>query len=104
MTHTHTHTHGNQHNGRMHMHMCPPPPDTLRLAWTQHTTYNLKGGEGGVRGRPQGPHKHPLSVDLSAPPLPFHVVVWAVGLLCLLCLRLGRVSIAFLQVCFCFLN
>ena len=34
-------------------------------------TYDVKGGEGGVRGRPQAPHKHPLSVELSAtPPFP----------------------------------
>ena len=31
----------------------------------------------------------------------FHVVVWVVGLLYLLCLRLGRVSISVLLVCFC---
>ena len=90
-------------------HICAPPPRAYTqfcgsICTTQHTTYDVKGGEGGVRGRPQAPHKHPLSVELSARPPPFHVVVWVVGLLCLLCLRLGRVSITFLQVCFLFLN
>ena len=38
-----------------------------------------RGEEGGPRGGPQAPHKHPLGVELLAPPPPFHVVVWVVG-------------------------
>ena len=91
------------------IHICaPPPPKGIHTVWRDHmhnTTSNIacQGWGGWVRGRSQAPHKHPLSVELSTAP-PFHVVIWVVGLLCLLCLRLGRVSITFLQVCFCFLN
>ena len=62
--------------------ICAPPPHThfgIGICTTQHTAQDVTGGEGGPRGRTQAPHKHPLSVKLSAPPPSFHVVVWVVG-------------------------
>ena len=39
----------------------------------------MSRGGGGPRGRTQATHKHPLTVELLAPPPPsFHVVVWVV--------------------------
>ena len=50
----------------------------------------------------QALHKHSLSVELSHPP-PFPWFFFGAYPACL-CLRLGRVSISFLQACFWFLN
>ena len=52
-----------------------------------------------VRGHTQAPHKHPLGVELSAPPPRLHVVVLVLALPCLLCLRLWMISISFTGRC-----
>ena len=84
----------------------PPPLSINTILWEHmhNTTHNIRCQGWGGWG------KRPTTSTAQAPPEcrainpPFHVVVWVVGLLCLLCLRLGRVSITFLQVCFSFLN
>ena len=88
----------------MHSHKCPPPPPTLWHRHMHNTTHGTRcegGGEGGPRGRTQAPHKHPLSVKLSAPP-PLSMFWSGLWGPCLFCLRLGRVSISSLQVCWFF--
>ena len=94
------------------IHICapPPPPASIHTVLREHmhnTTHNIRCQRVGTVGqRPttstsQTPRE---CRAINPPPPPFHVVVWVVGLLGSLCLRLGRVFIAFLQVCFCFLN
>ena len=58
------------------IHICAPLQAYTQfcrsVCTTQHTTYDVKGGEGGVRGRPQAPHKHPsVSGYHPPPPVPF---------------------------------
>ena len=99
MTHTHTWKPTQWAHAYAYL---PPPPTQFSI----DTTHNIRcQGERGWGKRPttSTAQTPPPSVELSAPP-PFHVVVWVVGLLSLLCLGLGRVSITFLQVCICFLN
>ena len=86
------------------IHIYPPPPSihTVLQKHMHTTTHNIQcqGWGGWARGQTQAPHKHPLSVDLSAPP-PLHFVVWVVGPL-LVVLRVRERSIFSLQVCWFF--
>ena len=63
--------------------ICAPPPQThfgIGICTTQHTAQDVIRGGGEPRGQTQALHKHPVSVELSAPP-PFHVLgfLWVVG-------------------------
>ena len=98
-----THTHMETNTVGACICICAPPPPT-HTQFGIDTTHNIRCQGWGGWG------KRPTTSTAQTPPEcraispPFHVVVWVVGLLCLLCLRLGRVAITFLQVCFCFLN